>query len=84
MTAKARIANPRWLWITALVIGGICTIGFVLMWLAPVEKSAPGPSATGSSGFGFGSGVMVGLAAGVAIGFAIARHVRAKAPDASS
>jgi hypothetical protein len=75
MTApKATIANPRWLWITALVVGGICTIAFIAMWLAPVEESAPGPTPQGGTGLGFGAGVIIGLAAGVAIGFAIARQ----------
>ncbi|MGE0399290.1 MAG: hypothetical protein AB7T06_21440 [Kofleriaceae bacterium] len=76
MTAppKARISNPRWLWITSLVVGGICTIAFIAMWLAPTEPSTPGPTPTGSSGLGFGAGVLIGLAAGIAIGFAIARQ----------
>ena len=75
MTApKAKIVNPRWLWITALVVGGICTIAFVAMWLGPVEKSAPGPTPSTNSGMGFGAGVIIGLAAGIAIGFAIARQ----------
>lgn len=72
------IRNPRWLWITALVIGGICTIAFIAMWLAPVEESAPGPTPARGSGLGFGVGVGVGLAAGIAIGFAIARQVRSR------
>lgn len=74
--AKATIRNPRWLWITALIVGGICTIAFVAMWFAPVEPSAPGPTPSSSSGRGFGAGVVVGLTAGVAIGVAIARRPR--------
>lgn len=71
---KARIQNPRWLWITALVVGGICAAAFVAMWLQPAEPSAPGPTPAGASGMGFGAGVLVGLAAGVAIGLAVARR----------
>ncbi len=71
---KAKIANPRWLWITSLVVGGICTIAFIAMWLAPREPSAPGPTPSSGSGLGFGAGILVGLCAGVAIGIAIARR----------
>jgi hypothetical protein len=77
------IRNPRWLWITALVVGGICTIAFIAMWLAPVEESAPGPTPTpvSGSGLGFGAGVIIGLAAGIAIGYVIARQVRSGGAD---
>jgi hypothetical protein len=75
---KAKLSNPRWLWITALVIGGICTIAFVAMWLAPSEPSAPGPTPTRGSGLGFGAGIVVGVVAGIAIGFAIARQRRSE------
>jgi hypothetical protein len=75
----ARIKNPRWLWVTAVIVGGICTIAFVAMWFAPVEKSVPGPTPSGGSGLGFGAGIIVGLAAGIAIGLAIARQVRSRA-----
>lgn len=81
--AKATIQNPRWLWITALVVGGICTIAFVAMWFAPSEPSAPGPMPSRTSGLGFGAGMIIGLAAGVAIGVAIARRSRAIAKDGS-
>ena len=72
--AKATIKNPRWVWIVALVVGGICTAAFVAMWLVPAEPSAPGPTPSTSSGLGFGAGMLVGVAAGIAIGFAIARN----------
>ena len=75
----AKIANPRWLWITALVVGGICTIAFVVMWLVPREEPAPGPTPANVSGLGFGTGIVVGLAAGIAIGFAIARQRSSRA-----
>lgn len=75
----AKIANPRWLWITALVVGGICTIAFVAMWLVPREESAPGPTPANASGLGFGTGIVVGLAAGIAIGVAIARQRSSRA-----
>lgn len=74
--AKAKIANPRWLWITALIVGGVCTIAFVVMWFAPVEPSNPGPTPSAGTGLGFGAGVLAGLAAGIAIGLAIARRSR--------
>ncbi len=79
---KTTIQNPRWLWITALVVGGVCTIAFVAMWFAPSEPSAPGPTPSNNSGLGFGAGMILGLVAGVAIGFAIARQ-RLAARDAS-
>lgn len=73
-----RPATPRWLWITAGVIGIACTIAFIVAMLATGEPSPPpGPgSATPRGGLGFGTGLAIGVAAGVAIGFAIARQLR--------
>jgi hypothetical protein len=73
---KAKIANPRWLWITALVVGGLCTIAFAFAMLSSHDTAEPGPTPTSGSGLGFGAGVVIGLAAGIAIGVAIARQLR--------
>jgi hypothetical protein len=92
---RTRKAAPRGMWIAAVVIGGLCAIGFAIAMLAGGE---PGPrvarhASVGSSshaGVGtltisppLGVGLVVGLVAGVVIGIAIGRQ-RSAARDHSS
>ena len=75
---RTRKATPRWLWLTAALVGVICATGFGVTMLGDVEpsvrpvvrRSEPG------SGTGFGTGLVIGAAGGVAIGFALARQRR--------
>lgn len=74
---KPRIANPRWLWIVSLLVGGICAGAFGYAMLSPAEESkaphAPAETTRGASGLGFGAGLIVGIGGGIAIGLAIGR-----------
>jgi len=87
---KPRIANPRWLWVTALLVGALCIGAFAHAMLAPSERTveSAAPIATAPAGRGFGAGLVIGIAAGIAVGFAIARQrsvvVETSAGDHSS
>jgi len=77
---RTRKAAPRWLWLTAGLVGVICATGFGVTMLGDAERSVrpvvrrsePG----GGLGTGFGTGLVIGAGGGVAIGFALARHRR--------
>jgi len=62
------------MWIVALIIGGGCAIGFVLLLLADPTAPSTTPRTVEDRGLGFGAGVIVGVVVGVALGFAIARQ----------
>jgi hypothetical protein len=81
-----RKPTPRWLWGVAALVGGICTLGFVVMMImmlgdpAPADpRTPPGapvvahPPAPGS---GLGIGLVIGGGVGIVIGFSIARQRR--------
>ncbi len=73
---RTRTAWPRWLWILAAIVGVICATGFAVVMLSdaappdhPVERR---PVAAA----GLGTGVLIGAAVGVVIGFALGRQRR--------
>jgi hypothetical protein len=72
---KTRLANPRWLWILSLLVGGICAGAFGFAMLSTPEPSKPphAPVETSGRGAGFGLGLVIGVGVGVAIGLGIAR-----------
>ena len=68
-----RKRTPRVIWIPALLVGAACAVGFVLMMLSHPEGVAR-PSSSGRKPLGFSTGLLVGLAAGVLLGLALARY----------
>lgn len=74
--AKAKIANPRWLWLMAMLVGAVCIGAFAHAMLVPPDAGAPASTRVTSpgSGRGFGAGLVIGIATGIAVGFAIARQ----------
>jgi len=76
MRAAAGGGWPLWLWIASAVVAAIALLVFVaLVTYAPSQSHEP-PMTSGSN---FSVGVILGLAAGVAIGWAMGR--RAKLSD---
>jgi hypothetical protein len=73
-----RSTPPRWMWIAAMVVGGIAALGFAIAMLSDgAPASQPAPRAAEHSGLaGMGSGLVIGAAIGIVIGFAIARQRR--------
>lgn len=73
--AKAqRRGSSRGLWIAALVIGAICAIGFVLLFVGDRAGATTPPRVIEDHGLGFGAGVVLGVTVGIVIGYAIARQ----------
>lgn len=67
-------STPRWLWITALVLGAAGAIAFVVAALRGGDAgsgSAPAPASTGGS---FPSGLVLGVGIGLAIGWLLGRR----------
>jgi hypothetical protein len=73
---RTRSAPPRWLWITAVIVGVICITGFAVVMLGAAEPSVHPVARAAGSGAGFGTGLGIGAAGGVALGFALARQRR--------
>jgi hypothetical protein len=86
--ARATRRPPsRAMWIAAALVGAICAVGFVLLFVAGVAGEAPAeapdaPAAAGptpdrpraSRGAGCAGGLGLGLGAGLAIGFWLGRR----------
>jgi drug/metabolite transporter (DMT)-like permease len=89
---QTRKPTPRWLWIVAGIVGVVCATGFAIAMLgdrlssrpaSPTSRSTtPGaPAGRGEierrpAGSGLGAGLAIGAAAGIVIGFSIARQRR--------
>jgi drug/metabolite transporter (DMT)-like permease len=81
---RTRRPPPRWLWIAAAVIGGICVAGFAVMMLAgPGPPRPPSDHAADRlidrrpvAGPGLGVGLVIGAGAGFVIGFSLGRQRR--------
>jgi len=89
---RTRKPTPRWLWIAAVLVGGICAIGFAVAMLAERAPAGhpPGELAGHRAGepiagpitgrptgrSGLGAGLVIGAGAALVIGFSIARHRR--------
>lgn len=77
-----RQPTPRWLWRTAAIVGGICTLGFMVMMImmlhdpAPAVHPAPPTAPAIAPGSGLGIGLVIGGGVGLVIGFSIARQRR--------
>jgi hypothetical protein len=74
-TAKAeRRGSSRGLWVATAIIGGLASIGFVLMWFSDGTPPASAPSTVADRGLGFGAGILIGVVVGIAVGYAMARQ----------
>jgi hypothetical protein len=73
---STRKPTPRWLWIAAAIVGGIATIGFAIAMLAEGEPAHASWTPRRSEHSGLGSGLVIGAAVGIVIGFSIARQRR--------
>ncbi|HEX5061355.1 MAG TPA: LPXTG cell wall anchor domain-containing protein [Kofleriaceae bacterium] len=78
--ARATRKKPtRAMWIAALVVSLLCVIGLayglITSWDVEPEKGAI-KAAAQTGGSGFGLGVMIGLAAGIALGSLLALRKR--------
>ncbi len=75
-----RKRNPRWLWISAAIVGAICTAGFAVAMIADRAPRGARVQSSRPAGSGLGSGLAIGLAiggaAGVVIGLVVARQRR--------
>ena len=74
---QTRRRAPRGLWITAIIVGAICTAGFVMLMLAPRDSvtHVPERRAVDWHGAGLGLGLVIGGAVGIAIGVAIGMSI---------
>ena len=73
---QTRKPTPRWLWIAALIVGGVCMAGFAIAMFGkrePMDRSVEPRSAGGS---GLGIGLVIGAGVGIVIGVSIARQRR--------
>lgn len=79
---RTRAPVPRSLWIAAAIVGGVCTTGLVAALLG---EPAPAPAQAQTqaqlerpsrSGAGWGTGLAIGAAGGLVVGFALGRHRR--------
>jgi len=73
---QERARWPRWLWIVAGILGGVCAIALVVAVLATPAASGSGVAPREPSAGGFGSGLAIGLAVGIGLGWALARGYR--------
>jgi ABC-type Fe3+ transport system permease subunit len=70
---------PRWLWIAAIIVGGLAVIGFAIAMLGvghPAPRTAPraAPTAAYPAAYSGLIGLVIGAAIGVVIGYAIGRQ----------
>jgi hypothetical protein len=78
IAADARTQRRRtasWVWVTSLVVATICLVGFVV-FVTTEPTASRGGSLQDVSGGNFSVGVVIGLVAGVAIGWTMARAKR--------
>jgi uncharacterized membrane-anchored protein YhcB (DUF1043 family) len=73
---STRKRTPRWLWIAAGIVGGIAAIGFAIAMLSDGEPALASRTVQRSEHSGLGSGLVIGAAVGLVIGFSIARQRR--------
>jgi hypothetical protein len=77
---QTRKPTPRWLWIAAVIVGGVCMAGFAIAMFGKREPMATREAATveprSAGGSGLGIGLVIGAGVGIVIGVSIARQRR--------
>ncbi len=75
-SSRQRPSSPRWLWITAIVIGIACAVAFIVVLARGGDASSTTPTTgpTGGGGVGFPTGLVLGVGLGIAIGWFAARR----------
>jgi hypothetical protein len=80
---RTRRPTPRWLWIASLALGVICLIAFAAVMLgergparSPQRIDRTDHTDTAGAGGRLGIGLVIGLGAGIVIGFSIGRQRR--------
>ena len=71
---KQRRRTAGWIWVTSLVVATICLVGFVVF--VTTGPTGGGSVQDVSGGGNLSVGVVIGLVAGVAIGWTMARAKR--------
>ena len=71
---RTRKPTPRWLWVGAAIVGGICAVGFAIAMLGADAPAHPAVEHRPASGGGLGIGLLIGACVGIVIGFSIARQ----------
>src|SRR5262245_22913311 len=71
---QTRKPPPRSLWIAAIVVGTFGVGGFTAAMLAEPEPASASRPASSVDSFGLGSGLLIGAAVGIVIGYSIARQ----------
>ncbi|MBL9020221.1 MAG: hypothetical protein JNL83_38905 [Myxococcales bacterium] len=66
-------ATPRWLWVAALIAGGVGAIAFAIAAIRGGDAPASGDPPA-SSGASFPSGLVLGAGIGLAIGWVLGRR----------
>jgi len=72
---RQRRRTAGWIWVTSLVVAVICLVGFVVFVTTGPTASGDG-SRQDVSGGNLSAGIAIGLVAGVAIGWTMARTRR--------
>ena len=65
---RKRPRHPRWLWWLAGIVGAACAIAFIVAITRDPSPTSGPPTQANPTHLGFGAGILVGLAAGIAIG----------------
>ncbi len=78
-SSRKRLSSPRWLWITASLIGLGCAIAFVVAMVRGGDAASGQPSPSPASGSGFPTGLALGVGVGIAIGWFAARRGQSSA-----
>jgi hypothetical protein len=82
---RTRAPVPRGLWIAAAVVGGICIAGLAVALRGEAPRPPPAAAAPplpapagarGPGGDGLGTGLVIGAAGGLIVGYALARQRR--------
>lgn len=77
---STRRGSSRALWIVAGVIGGICTIAFLVLLFSDRGTATVPERVTDDHGLGFGAGILVGAVVGIVIGYYVCRQSARNTP----
>jgi hypothetical protein len=78
-SSKKRPSSPRWLWITASLIGLGCAVAFIVAMVRGGDAGSSGAAPSPTSGSGFPAGLALGVGVGIAIGWFAARRAQSSA-----